>query len=89
MVNEVVAAFSKLFSQELNNVKLHNGQRKIAENMRKIVSLAVNACVIEKQTFIRITDRKTPEDKVQGTTPVACRKFWSPCTTPLSIAKMF
>ncbi len=56
MVNEVVAAFSDYFSQELNNVKLHNGQRKIAENMRKIVAGSQ-----------RMRDRKTDFYQNNGT----------------------
>jgi len=35
MINEIVASFSDHFSEELNEVKHHKGQHKVAEAMRK------------------------------------------------------
>lgn len=35
--NEIANAFDEYFSAELNSIKLHNGQHKIAENMRTIL----------------------------------------------------
>ena len=37
MANEIVGSFNEYFSQELNNIKLHNGQNKIAEKIRFIL----------------------------------------------------
>jgi histidine ammonia-lyase len=38
MINEIVNSYDDYFSSELNNVKLHNGQQKIAEKIREIIS---------------------------------------------------
>lgn len=36
MINEITASFSDHFSEELNGVKLHSGQQKVAAEMRQI-----------------------------------------------------
>ncbi|MCX6335212.1 MAG: aromatic amino acid ammonia-lyase [Bacteroidia bacterium] len=38
MINEIVNSFGDSFSRELNQVKLHYGQNKIAEAVRKVLS---------------------------------------------------
>lgn len=38
MINEVVSSFDDSFSEELNQVKLHSGQNRIAEIMRKTLN---------------------------------------------------
>jgi histidine ammonia-lyase len=38
MINEIVASFSDHFSEELNEVKLHQGQDRIAHAMREIMA---------------------------------------------------
>jgi len=38
IVNEIVGSFNEYFSPELNSIKLHNGQNKIAEKIRTIFS---------------------------------------------------
>jgi histidine ammonia-lyase len=38
MINEIVEAFDDHFSEELNAVKMHQGQRRVAQVMREIIS---------------------------------------------------
>lgn len=38
VINEIVNTFGDSFSEELNGVKLHQGQRRVAETVRKVLS---------------------------------------------------
>ena len=73
MINEIVRSFDDYFSQELNQVKLHHGQNRIAELERKILH---DSRLIRKREDHFFNDKNQEKyviaDKVQEYYSIRC-----------------
>jgi len=72
MVNEMMEAYDDHFSAELNNVKMHNGQRKIAEYMRKLGAGSKLLRKRDEHLYDKKITQDVIEDKVQEYYSLRC-----------------
>jgi len=72
MVNEMMEAFDDHFSEELNNVKLHNGQRQIALWMRQLGADSKLLRKRDEYLYERAITEDVIEDKVQEYYSLRC-----------------
>jgi len=72
MVNEMMEAFDDHFSEELNNVKLHNGQRQIALWMRQLGADSKLLRKRDEYLYERTITEDVIEDKVQEYYSLRC-----------------
>jgi histidine ammonia-lyase len=72
MTNEIVGSFDDYFSAELNNIKLHSGQQKIAEKIRKISEGSKMLKSRNKHSFSKQSDNNYITDKVQEYYSLRC-----------------
>ncbi|MBB4117964.1 histidine ammonia-lyase [Mesonia hippocampi] len=72
VINEIVSAYDDHFSAELNQVKLHNGQREIAGKMRK--HLADSKLIRKRDEYLYTGENqeKVFKDKVQEYYSIRC-----------------
>ncbi len=72
LINEIVQSFDDHFSFDLNQTKLHNGQRRVAEKMRRILS---DSALIRKREDYFFNGRINDDifgDKVQEYYSLRC-----------------
>jgi histidine ammonia-lyase len=72
MINEITASFDDYFSIELNRTKLHPGQQKVAEKMRKILSGTQRIRKREEFFYKQRTEEEYIKDKVQEYYSLRC-----------------
>jgi histidine ammonia-lyase len=73
MINEIVRSFDDSFSKELNQVKLHRGQKIIAETLRKILTDSKLICKREDHFYNgNHNDKKILKNKVQEYYSIRC-----------------
>lgn len=73
IINEIVRSFDDYFSKELNEVKLHNGQNKVAELVRNILSDSALIRKREEHFFNnKNNDKYIIADKVQEYYSIRC-----------------
>ncbi len=73
MINEIVRSYDDHFSSELNGVKFHKGQERVAEEMREILSSA--KLIKKRQDYLYNGNNKETkifEDKVQEYYSLRC-----------------
>jgi histidine ammonia-lyase len=89
IINEIVEAYDDSFSFELNNVKRHKGQLKIAEEMRTFLS---DSELIKKREELynnsEVLDKKKFEKKIQEYYSIRCvPQILGPIADTISYAK--
>jgi len=72
IINEIVGSFNDYFSEELNNIKLHQGQRDIAHQIRVFVKDSKLIRQRKDVFFNNKTDESIMHDKVQEYYSVRC-----------------
>lgn len=72
LINEIVSSFDDHFATVLNEVKLHKGQRFIAEKMRSYLSNSQRIRKREQIYYANIPDNEIFEDKVQEYYSLRC-----------------
>jgi len=73
LINEIVKSYDDHFSKELNSVKFHTGQEKVAEEMRKILS--TSKLIKKRQDYLYNGNNNNVnvfEDKVQEYYSLRC-----------------
>jgi histidine ammonia-lyase len=63
IINEVVASFDDSFSEELNNAKMHHGQRTVAEKIRKFLS---DSSLIRSRNELFVDEKEFQRDKFEN-----------------------
>lgn len=88
MINEIVGSFDDHFAQALNDVKLHEGQRLVAEAMRRI--LEGSQCIRKRDHiyYSNIPEHQVFTDKVQEYYSLRCvPQILGPVSDTLSFAE--
>ncbi|MGD0711902.1 MAG: aromatic amino acid ammonia-lyase [Bacteroidales bacterium] len=72
LINEIIESFDDYFSMELNNIKQHIGQQKIAETIRLLLNDSKLIRKREDHFFNKNTDESYFKDKVQEYYSIRC-----------------
>ncbi len=71
-LQEIFQVYDDSFSKELNNVKLHHGQRAVAEDMRKVLSKSNRIRKRHEYLYNKKLHEKVLDDKVQEYYSIRC-----------------